>query len=283
MRGRFAAVLAALSYCGAACAAGGAPASTAAAGTVSAATVSGAAEGTSPATGTVAGHIGVATLPGGSTAGSASPTVAPTNGTTLGALPAPPPSSVALPPQGVPPTPAPATPGLPAPSSSTRVLPSSTGLGAQIDNELRPAGSASVAQVADVQAALAAGGLYRGPVDGVFSSATRAAIRQFQSLERLPDTGELDSETLARITTGRSPSTPVGSGGGLGAGVGSNGTTATAGNPSTVDPFTTLPVGTPITTTGSVIARTPVGAPFPLSQPLNLSPEMAPPGVLVQP
>jgi peptidoglycan hydrolase-like protein with peptidoglycan-binding domain len=202
-----------------------------------------------------------------------------TNGTTLGALPGPPPSSLA-PPLGVPPTPAPATPGLPAPSSSTRVLPSSTGLGSQVNNQLRPAGSLSAAQIVDVQAALAAGGLYRGPIDGVFSGATRASVQLFQQIERLPPTGLLDSETLARITTGRSTSTPAGSGGGLGAGVGSNGTTATVGNPATADPFTTLPVGT---SGGTVILPTPVTPPFPLSQPLNMSPAMAPPGVLIQP
>jgi hypothetical protein len=232
---------------------------------------------TSTTSTSTSGTSTTSTTSAGSTSGNVPPGA--TNGTTLGALPGPPPSSLA-PPQGVPPTPAPATPGLPSPSSTTRVLPSSTGLGSQINSQLRPAGSLSAAQVVDVQASLAAGGLYRGPIDGVFSGATRAAVQLFQQIQRLPPTGELDSETLARIITGRSTSTPPGSGGGLGAGVGSNGTTSTVGNPATADPFSTLPVGT---SGGAVLLPTPVTPPFPLSQPLNMSPEMAPPGVLIQP
>lgn len=229
-----------------------------------------------PVAGMPGGRVGVTTPGTTSTSGSSSSSNTPTNstnGTTLGALPGPPPSSLTVPPQGVPPTPAPATPGLPAPSSTTRVLPSSTGLGSQINSELRPAGSLSLGQVASVQSALAAGGLYRGPIDGVLSGGTRAAVRLFQQSERLPATGELDAETLARITTGKSTSTPIGSGGSFGAGVGSNGSTATVGNPTTVDPFTG----------GPIITVTPPMPPFPLSQPINMSPQMAPPGVLIQP
>jgi hypothetical protein len=251
-----------------------------------------------PPNGMAAGHVGIGAAPPTSTSASSTnasnantsntnasstPSNA-TNGTTLGALPGPPPSSLTSPPQGVPPTPAPATPGLPAPSSTTRVLPSSTGLGSQVNSQLRPAGSLSAGQVAEVQAALASGGLYRGPIDGVFSGATRASVVLFQQIQRLPETGELDAETLSRLINGKSTSTPIGSGGGVGAGVGSNSTTATAGNPATADPFTTLPLGVVTTTTnGAVISRTPAGPPFPLSQPINMSPEMAPPGVLVQP
>ena len=190
-----------------------------------------------------------------------------TNAAAATPLPPPPPPSLTQPPadRGVPPTPAPATPGLPAPSSVTRALPSSTGLGSEINNELRPSASLSTAQVADIQASLAAGGLYRGPIDGVLSGATRAAVREFQSIDRLPPTGLLDGETLSRITTGKSASTPLNSTSAtLGSGVGSAGTTSTAGNASTVDPFTTGPT------------------PFPLSAPLNMSPA-APAGTTIQP
>jgi hypothetical protein len=202
------------------------------------------------------------------------------------ALPPPPPTSLTLPPamQGVPPTPAPASPGLPSPGSFTRTLPSETGLGSQVENQLRPAASLSAGQVETVQATLAAGGLYRGPIDGVFSGATRASVREFQAIERLPATGELDAETIARLTVGRSITTPVNAGNAtLGDGVGSNGTTSTAGNPSTVDPFTggfSLSSAAAAATTSGT--RPTAAQPFPLTAPLSGSPT-PPAGTLIQP
>lgn len=193
------------------------------------------------------------------------------------AVPTAPPSSLTQPPsaQGVPPTPAPATPGLPAPSSTTGALPSSQGLGAQVETELRPAPSLNAAQVADVQAALAAGGLYRGPIDGIMSGATRAAILQFQTISRIPATGELDGETMSRL-----------SGAAAGAGVGANGSTSTVGNRSAAgDPFaisagTVVAVpGTP--TTSSTTTATPA-TPFQLTGNPTLSP-LPPAGTVIQP
>jgi peptidoglycan hydrolase-like protein with peptidoglycan-binding domain len=42
--------------------------------------------------------------------------------------------------------------------------------------------------------------LYRGPVDGVMGAGTRAAISRFQKANSLPETAQLDSATLQRLT-----------------------------------------------------------------------------------
>ena len=119
-----------------------------------------------------------------------------------------------------------------------------------------------------MQAALAAGGLYRGPIDGNMSGSLRASIRQFQQISGLPQSGILDAETMARLTRS---STSGGSG--------SNGNTSTAGNLSASQPFT--PSATPTATTPQQ-NPTIFSTPFPLAQPINNS--TAPPaGTLIQP
>lgn len=192
--------------------------------------------------------------------------------TNASTLPPPPPSSVnalAASHNTIPPTPAPATAGLPS-ASASGALPSSQGLPAQVENELRPSPSLSVGQVTDVQAALAAGGLYRGPIDGNMSGSLRASIRDFQQIVGLPQTGNLDAETLARLTRG----TLVG-------GAGSNGTTSTSGNLNASQPFSTTFTGVPSTATGAPGTAT-FSTPFRLSNPINTSPA-TPPSVLIQP
>jgi peptidoglycan hydrolase-like protein with peptidoglycan-binding domain len=188
--------------------------------------------------------------------------------TGTGALPPPPPSSVTQPTTSVPPTPAPATPGLPSPSSSIGVLPSQQGLGAQVTNELRPSPSLNASQVSSVQAALAAGGLYRGPIDGTLSGSTRAAVRQFQEINRLPASGDLDAETLARLLLPGSTA--------------SNGTTSTAGNRANAEPFAITTTGSTTGTSPTTTSSSDASKPFPLSTPLNTSPT-PPPGTLIQP
>ncbi len=42
-------------------------------------------------------------------------------------------------------------------------------------------------------------GHYRGEVDGVFGLRTRASIRGFQKVERLPITGQLDASTAVKL------------------------------------------------------------------------------------
>ena len=51
----------------------------------------------------------------------------------------------------------------------------------------------------DAQRALAALGLYDGKIDGIWGPGTRKAVKQFQKLEFLPITGELDSFSLYRL------------------------------------------------------------------------------------
>lgn len=194
--------------------------------------------------------------------------------TNASTLPPPPPSSLnptAASNNTVPPTPAPATAGLPSPSA-TGALPSSQGLPAQTENELRPSPSLSADQVTSVQAALAAGGLYRGPIDGNMSGSLRASISDFQRIVGLPQTGSLDAETMARLT-----------GASLVGGAGSNGTTSTSGNLNASQPFSTTFTGVPATSTTAPPAGTATfSTPFRLSSPINTSPT-TPPSVLIQP
>jgi peptidoglycan hydrolase-like protein with peptidoglycan-binding domain len=159
----------------------------------------------------------------------------------------------------VPPTPAPATAGLPnTPNSPT--LPSAQGLPQITANELRPSPALDATQVASVQSSLAAGGLYRGPIDGNMSASLRASIKQYQQITGIPQTGEIDAETMARLQRGA-----------LSGNVGSTGTTSTVGNRNAAgDPFVnSIPAGTvPSTASGTATFSTP----FSLSNPINTSP-----------
>jgi hypothetical protein len=56
-----------------------------------------------------------------------------------------------------------------------------------------------VVSVTAAQRALAAKGLYRGPIDGVVGSRTTAAIREYQRLNRLPGNGTLTIETARHL------------------------------------------------------------------------------------
>ena len=53
-----------------------------------------------------------------------------------------------------------------------------------------------------VQQALNQLGYYHGPVDGVVGPQTETAIRWFQSVDRLPVTGQIDSATLRALRIG---------------------------------------------------------------------------------
>jgi hypothetical protein len=171
----------------------------------------------------------------------------------------------------VPPTPAPATAGLPSTPNSP-VLPSQQGASATTANESRPSPSLNAEQVTNVQAALAAGGLYRGPIDGNMNASVRASIRQFQEISALPQTGDLDAETMARLTHSS-----------VSGGTGSNGTTSTAGNRSASEPFSTTFTGVPPTPSNAPQPGTATfSTPFQLSAPINTSPATAA-GTTVQP
>ncbi|HET7876721.1 MAG TPA: peptidoglycan-binding domain-containing protein [Methylomirabilota bacterium] len=53
--------------------------------------------------------------------------------------------------------------------------------------------------VRDAQRALRELGYGPGPVDGVIGARTRAALTRYQQAQRLPTTGDLDAETMARL------------------------------------------------------------------------------------
>jgi hypothetical protein len=62
--------------------------------------------------------------------------------------------------------------------------------------ENTPSGAVSVS---GAQRALAAKGLYRGPIDGIVGSRTTQAIREFQRQQGLPGNGSLTIETARRL------------------------------------------------------------------------------------
>jgi peptidoglycan hydrolase-like protein with peptidoglycan-binding domain len=56
--------------------------------------------------------------------------------------------------------------------------------------------------VAAAQKALTKLGYYHGSIDGVAGPETETAVRQFQSVDNLPVTGELDNQTLQALQVG---------------------------------------------------------------------------------
>jgi hypothetical protein len=113
----------------------------------------------------------------------------------------PPAPAVTTPPtaQGVPPTPAPAFPGLPT-TPTVPSTPSTTGPSRVNAAFSRGAEVNDPTQIAAAQVDLAALALFNGPVDGQLSAPTRASIRQFQLINRLPATGQLDAATAATLS-----------------------------------------------------------------------------------
>ena len=53
--------------------------------------------------------------------------------------------------------------------------------------------------VRDAQRALRELGYAPGPIDGVMGARTRSALTRYQQAQRLPTTGQLDAETMARL------------------------------------------------------------------------------------
>ncbi len=62
-----------------------------------------------------------------------------------------------------------------------------------------PAGEAGAARIVKIQAGLKAFGNEGIQLDGVLGAHTRAAIREFQAIFRLPVTGEADAEVYAKM------------------------------------------------------------------------------------
>jgi Putative peptidoglycan binding domain len=68
----------------------------------------------------------------------------------------------------------------------------------RVNTYTTPAGDGR-ATLVEIQRALAARGLYRGPIDGIAGSQTREATRQFQRSQGLPATGRLNIETVRAL------------------------------------------------------------------------------------
>jgi peptidoglycan hydrolase-like protein with peptidoglycan-binding domain len=64
------------------------------------------------------------------------------------------------------------------------------------------ASAASSEEIKSVQKSLNDKGYDAGPVDGVLGHRSRAAIRQYQSSEKLPVSGRLDTETAGKLGVG---------------------------------------------------------------------------------
>ncbi len=74
-----------------------------------------------------------------------------------------------------------------------------------LDVQPAPSGIASqesTAHTMSVQRKLTQLGYYHGPIDGIAGSETEQAIRWFQSVDKLPVTGQIDSATLQALRIG---------------------------------------------------------------------------------
>ena len=54
-------------------------------------------------------------------------------------------------------------------------------------------------QIKSAQQGLAKGGYYKGTVDGVMNKSTESALKAWQKANKMPVTGKLTSEELARL------------------------------------------------------------------------------------
>lgn len=65
--------------------------------------------------------------------------------------------------------------------------------------------AASSAEIRTAQRDLKTHGFNTGPVDGVMGPKTKGAIERFQAKKGLPQTGELDSETMKQLSANTTP------------------------------------------------------------------------------
>src|SRR5215469_4647328 len=65
---------------------------------------------------------------------------------------------------------------------------------------------ASQSQILQAQQQLKSAGLYRGSVDGMMGPETQTAVMKFQREQGLPETSQLDQQTLDRLSSGGSAS-----------------------------------------------------------------------------
>lgn len=73
-------------------------------------------------------------------------------------------------------------------------------------DQMNPAGQpgASQSQIEQVQQQLKSQGLYNGAIDGIVGPETQTALMQFQREQGLPETAQLDQQTLGRLMNGSS-------------------------------------------------------------------------------
>jgi peptidoglycan hydrolase-like protein with peptidoglycan-binding domain len=64
-------------------------------------------------------------------------------------------------------------------------------------------GQAGAEQVKELQQALQDKGMDPGPIDGIMGPKTQAALRAFQQDQKLPPTGRMDDQTLAKLGVSR--------------------------------------------------------------------------------
>lgn len=142
------------------------------------------------------------------------PAVAQPTGTGSGSSPAPAAGSGAASPAPTTPRPPSAnTPGsTPSGTTSVETAPSQgvPGTPQRPADPLGPRGASpdsvgltDAQQVRNLQQALKDRGVHPGPVDGIVSPETQAALRAFQERQRVPVTGRLDSQTREKL--GMSP------------------------------------------------------------------------------
>jgi len=104
-------------------------------------------------------------------------------------------------------------PATPSPSATGQTSQQgSTKNGEQMGMEQQPSGqgmrgdmSGDPQTVAQAQRDLRSQGLYNGPIDGIIGRETRTALSQFQQQNGLPQTAQLDQNTLDRLNQSSQP------------------------------------------------------------------------------
>ena len=78
---------------------------------------------------------------------------------------------------------------------------------AALTEQLAAHGQQQSLNIAALQGALAAAGHYSGPIDGTWTPALEAAVKDYQTAQSLPATGAIDAATLAALLNGGRSST----------------------------------------------------------------------------
>jgi len=79
----------------------------------------------------------------------------------------------------------------------------------ELSQQLADHGQQQSLNIAALQGALTTAGHYTGPIDGTWTPALEAALKDYQTAQNLPATGVIDAETLAALLKGAGSSTPT--------------------------------------------------------------------------